>query len=301
MRVYVTGASGFIGAHVVRELRTAGAEVEDEWIDLLDRERLRRALRGCEAVFHLAALYSYEAPEAEHERVNVEGTRVVVELCREVGVRRLVHTSTAGTCGPVPGRPATEEDGPPEWELAVPYKRTKLESERIVLQAATGGLDAVVVNPTTPVGEGDRFPTPTGRMIEAVVEGRYRAFVETGLNVVDVHDVAHGQLLALERGRSGERYILGGADLTLEELFQAISDLAGRPRPTRRIPYAAARALAKAGLANAQEVLLARVPMYYSWAKAARELGYSPGPVEPALARAVRDALDRRLLLGPDL
>jgi dihydroflavonol-4-reductase len=301
MRVYVTGASGFVGAHVVRELRAAGAEVEDEWIDLLDRERLRRALRGCEAVFHLAALYSYEAPEAEHERVNIQGTRVVVDLCREVGVRRLVHTSTAGTCGPVPGRPATEEDGPPDWELAVPYKRTKLESERIVLRAAAAGLDAVVVNPTTPVGEGDRFPTPTGRMLEAVVEGRYRAFVETGLNVVDVHDVARGQLLALERGRSGERYILGGADLTLQELFQAISDLAGRPRPRLRIPYAAARALARAGLANAHEVLLARVPMYYSWAKAARDLGYSPGPVEPALARAVRDALERGLLLGPDL
>jgi dihydroflavonol-4-reductase len=301
MRVYVTGASGFVGAHVVRELRAAGAEVEDEWIDLLDRERLRRALRGCEAVVHLAALYSYEAPEAEHERVNIQGTRVVVDLCREVGVRRLVHTSTAGTCGPVPGRPATEEDGPPDWELAVPYKRTKLESERIVLRAAAAGLDAVVVNPTTPVGEGDRFPTPTGRMLEAVVEGRYRAFVETGLNVVDVHDVARGQLLALERGRSGERYILGGADLTLQELFQAISDLAGRPRPRLRIPYAAARALARAGLANAHEVLLARVPMYYSWAKAARDLGYSPGPVEPALARAVRDALERGLLLGPDL
>jgi dihydroflavonol-4-reductase len=301
MRVYVTGASGFVGGHVVRELRAAGAEVEDEWIDLLDRERLRRALRGREAVFHLAALYSYEAPEADHERVNVEGTRVVVELCREIGVRRLVHTSTAGTCGPVPGRPATEEDGPPEWELAVPYKRTKLEAERIVLRAAAGGLDALVVNPTTPVGEGDRFPTPTGRMIEAVVEGRYRAFVETGLNVVDVRDVARGQLLALERGRRGERYILGGADLTLEELFHAISDLAGRPRPRRRVPHVAARALAKAGLANAHEVLLARVPMYYSWAKAARELGYGPGPVEPALARAVRDALDRRLLLDSDL
>jgi dihydroflavonol-4-reductase len=301
MRVYVTGASGFVGTHVVRELRAAGAEVEDEWIDLLDRLRLRRALRGCEAVFHLAALYSYEAPEAEHERVNVEGTRVVVDLCREVGVQRLVHTSTAGTCGPVPGRPATEEDGPPEWELAVPYKRTKLEAERIVLRAAAAGLDAVVVNPTTPVGEGDRFPTPTGHMIEAVVEGRYRAFVETGLNVVDVHDVARGHLLAHERGRSGERYILGGADLTLAELFHAISDLAGRPRPTRRVPHAAARALARAGLANAHEVLLARVPMYFSWAKAARELGYSPGPVEPALARAVRDALERRLLLSPDL
>ena len=293
VRAYVTGASGFIGGHVVRELRAAGHEVGDEWIDLLDRERLRRAISGCDAVFHLAALYSYDAPASEHERVNVEGTRVVVELCRELGVRRLVHTSTCGTCGPVAGRAATEEDAPPEWELAVPYKRTKLEAERIVLAAAHDGLDAVVVNPTTPVGEGDRFPTPTGRMIEGIATGRYRGYIDTGVNVVDVRDVARGHVLALERGRRGERYLLGGADLTLQELFGAVADLAGRPRPRLRVPYAAAQALARTGIANAEEVALARVPMYYSWAKAARELGYSPGPVEPALARAVREALDR--------
>ncbi len=300
VRTYVTGASGFIGGHVVRELRSAGHEVGDEWIDLLDRERLRRAISGCDAVFHLAALYSYDAPASEHERVNVEGTRVVVELCRELGVRRLVHTSTCGTCGPVAGRPATEEDGPPDWELAVPYKRTKLEAERIVLAAAREGLDAVVVNPTTPVGEGDRFPTPTGRMIEGVATGRYRGYVDTGVNVVDVRDVARGHVLALERGRSGERYLLGGVDLTLQELFGAVADLAGRPRPRVRVPYAAAQALARARVANTEEVTLARLPMYYSWEKAARELGYNPGPVEPALARAVRDALDRAGLLRGD-
>jgi dihydroflavonol-4-reductase len=296
--VYVTGASGFIGGHVVRELRAGGHEVGGEWIDLLDRERLRRAIDGCAAVFHLAALYSYDAPASEHERVNVEGTRVVVELCRELGVGRLVHTSTCGTCGPVEGRAATEEDSPPKWELAVPYKRTKLAAERIVLAAARDGLDAVVVNPTTPVGEGDRFPTPSGRMIEGVATGRYRGYVDTGVNVVDVRDVARGHVLALERGRRGERYLLGGADLTLRELCGAVADLAGRPRPRVRVPYAAAQALARAGIANAEEVALARVPMYYSWAKAARELGYSPGPVEPALARAVREALDRVGLFG---
>jgi dihydroflavonol-4-reductase len=199
----------------------------------------------------------------------------------------------------VSGRPATEEDAPPERELAVPYKRTKLEAERIVLAAARDGLDAVVVNPTTPVGEGDRFPTPTGRMIEAVATGRYRAFVDTGLNVVDVRDVARGHLMAYERGRRGERYLLGGADLTLEELFAAVARLAGRPRPRLRVPYAAAQALARAGIANRHEVLLAKVPMYFSWAKAERDLGYAPGPVEPALARAVRDALARASLLGP--
>jgi dihydroflavonol-4-reductase len=297
VRVYVTGASGFIGTHVVRELRAAGHDVRDDWIDLLDRDRLRAAIQGCAAVFHLAALYSYDAPASEHERVNVEGTRVVVELCRELRVRRLVHTSTCGTCGPVEGRPATEEDEPPAYELAVPYKRTKLEAERIVLAASRDGLDAVVVNPTTPIGDGDRFPTPTGRMVEGVATGRYKGYLDTGVNVVDVRDVARGHLLAWERGRRGERYLLGGADLTLRELFSAIADLAGRPRPRLRVPYAAAQALARAGMANAEEVALARIPMYYSSAKARRELGYEPGPVEPALARAVREALDRAKLV----
>ena len=289
-RAYVTGASGFIGSHVARELRERGADVRDEWIDLLDRDRLRTAIDGCDAVFHLAALYSYDAPAAAHERVNVAGTRVVVELCRELGVRRLVHTSTCGTCGPVAGRQATEDDNPPAWELTVPYKRTKLAAERIVLAAASDGLDAVVVNPTTPVGDGDRFPTPTGRMIAGIATGRYRAFVDTGINVVDVRDVARGHLLAFERGRRGERYLLGGVDLTLEEVFGAVAELAGRPRPRIRVPYTVVRALAAAGLANRDEVLLARVPMYFSWEKAARELGYGPMPVWPALGRAVREA-----------
>jgi dihydroflavonol-4-reductase len=298
MRVYVTGASGFVGSHVARELRAAGAEVRDEWVDLLDRDRLRQAIRGCNAVVHVAALYSYEAEAAALERVNVEGTRTVVELCRELRVVRLVHTSTAGTCGPVPGRAATEDDVPPEWELRVAYKRTKLAAERLVLAAARDGIDAVVVNPTTPIGDGDRLPTPTGRMIEGVALGRYRATTPTGLNVVDVRDVARGHVLALERGRRGERYLLGGADLTLAELFAAVAELAGRPRPGVVVPYAAVRAAAAAGLVNRDEALLARVPAYFSWVKAERELGYRPGPVWPALARAVEEALRRRATGG---
>jgi len=291
MRVYVTGASGFIGAHVARELRERGVDVRDEWIDLSDRERLREAIRGCDAVFHMAALYSYDAPAREHERVNVDGTRTIVELCRELGVRRLVHTSTCGTCGPVVGRPATEDDGPPGYELDVPYKRTKLAAERIVLAAARDGVDAVVVNPTTPVGDGDRMPTPTGRMIAGVASGRYRTYMTTGINVVDVRDVARGHVLAWERGRRGERYLLGGANLSLEDVFAGVAELAGLRRPRIRLPYAAVRAMAAAGLANADEVVLARLPMYFSWVKAARELGYAPGPVWPALRRAVDGAL----------
>ena len=291
MRVYVTGASGFIGSHVVRELRERGADVRDEFVDLGDRPGLERAVKGCDAVFHVAALYSFDEPAPELERVNVEGTRNVLAACAARGVRRLVHTSSAGTCGPVAGRQATEDDSPPSWELSVPYKRTKLAAERLVLEAARAGLDAVVVNPTTPVGEGDARPTPTGRMIRGAALGRYRAFLDLGLNVVDVRDVARGHVLALEQGRVGERYILGGADLTLEELFAAICALADRPRPRLRVPYALVRAGALVGAINRHEARLARLPAYFSSAKAARELGYRPGPVEPALARAVEEVL----------
>jgi dihydroflavonol-4-reductase len=290
LRVYVSGATGFVGSHVARELRERGAEVRDERVDLSDREGLERVIDGCEAVVHVAALYSYEAPESEFERVNVEGTRTILAAALAKGVRRFVFTSTAGTCGPVPGRVATEEDEPPAWELSVPYKRTKLESERLALAAG-----AVAVNPTTPVGDGDAKPTPTGQMIEDVASGRIRGYVSTtGLNVVDVRDVAQGHALALERGEAGERYLLGGVNLSLEELFGVIADLARRPRPQLRVPYPLAVAAAKAGFANAEEVKLARIPMFFSSEKARSRLGYEPGPVEPALARATTEALTRK-------
>ena len=248
-------------------------------------------LHGCDAAVHVAALYSYDADPEMIERVNVEGTQNVIEACVRRGVQRLVYTSTAGTCGPVPGREATEADEPPAWELSVPYKRTKLAAERVVLAAAAVKLDAVVVNPTTPIGEGDTRPTPTGRMIAGVARGKIRGYVATtGLNVVDVRDVARGHVLALERGERGERYLLGGVNLSLEDLFASIADLAHRPRPTLRIPYGAVVAAARIGLANRDEVTLARLPMYFSSNKAQERLGYEPGPVTPALARAVLDA-----------
>jgi dihydroflavonol-4-reductase len=290
LRIYVSGATGFVGSHVARELHERGAEVRDERVDLLDDAGLERVLDGCEAVVHVAALYSYSAPEPDFERVNVEGTRAMLAAAYAKGVRRFLFTSTAGTCGPVPGREATEEDEPPTWELSVPYKRTKLESERLALEAG-----AVVVNPTTPVGEGDRKPTPTGQMIEDVAAGRIRGFVATtGLNVVDVRDVARGHALALEHGEPGERYLLGGVNLSLEGLFAVIADLAGRQRPRLRVPYPVAVAAAKAGFANAEEVKLARLPMFFSSRKAESRLGYEPGPVEPALARATAEALKRK-------
>lgn len=290
MKAYVTGASGFVGGHVARELAEQGADVRTERVDLLDPVGLRRIVEGCDAVFHVAAVYSYDADPTMIARANVEGTRNVVEACLGAGVRRLVHTSTAGTCGPVDGREANEGDAPPAWELDVPYKRTKLAAERLVLDAACGHLDAVVVNPTTPVGEGDRKPTPTGRMIAGVAAGSIRGYVATtGLNVVDVRDVARGHALAHERGQRGERYLLGGVNLALADLFAAVADLAGRPRPRVRVPYVAAVAAARLGLANRDEVRLARLPMYFSSEKAQNTLGYRPGPVSPALARAVRE------------
>jgi dihydroflavonol-4-reductase len=289
VKVYVTGATGFVGSHVVRELRERGAEVLAERVDLFDRPGLARVLGRCDALVHVAALYSYDAPAAELERVNVEGTRTLLDVARRNRVRRILHCSTAGTYGPIPGRPATEEDEPPNWELAVPDKRTKLAAERLALDAK-----AVVVNPTTPVGDCDRRPTPTGRMIEGVATGKIRGFVATtGLNVVDVRDVARGHVLALERGEPGERYLLGGVDLPLEDLFAAIARLANRPRPRVRVPYAVAEMAGIAGMVNRDEVRLARLPMYFSSAKARSKLGYEPGPVEPALARAVADALSK--------
>jgi dihydroflavonol-4-reductase len=288
VRVYVSGATGFVGGHVARELREQGADVRDERVDLLDRPALERAVEGCDAVVHVAALYSYDASPEEIERVNVAGTRNVLDAAARKEVRRFLFTSTAGTCGPVLGRQASEEDEPPARELDVPYKRTKLAAEILARDAG-----AIVVNPTTPIGPGDRKPTPTGRMIAGVATGRIQGFVATtGLNLVDVRDVAKGHALALEHGEPGERYLLGGADLPLEEIFAAIADLAARRRPRLRVPYAVAQVAGTVGLANRNEVKLARLPMYFTWEKAGDRLGYAPGPVEPALAMAVAEALN---------
>lgn len=291
MRVFVTGGGrGFVGGHVVRALAAAGHDVADEFVDVRDRAGLTDAFRGAEAVVHVAALYSFTASARELEAVNVGGTANVIVACRAAGVRRLVATSSCATCGPVPGRAATEADLPPPEELAVPYKRTKVEAERLVLAAAADGLDALCVNPTTPVGEGDTTPTPTGRMVRGVASGRFRASLRgAGLNLVDVRDVALGHVLALERGRAGERYLLGGADLTLAEAFGLIARAAGRRPPRLELPYGAVRALAALRLVNRHEAALARLPAWFSSEKARHELGYEPSPLEPALERAVRD------------
>jgi dihydroflavonol-4-reductase len=313
VKALVTGAAGFIGAHVSAALAAEGVEVRafdreepagsgiEDWApgDVLDAAALARAREGCDLIFHLAAVYSYYRRDAERMmRVNVEGTRNVVAAARG---RRLVHTSSAATCGPVPGRPADERDSPPAWELKVAYKRSKLESERLALAAG-----AVVVNPTTPVGPGDRRPTPTGKMIRDVGSGRARAYVRNAaLNVVSVEDVARGHLLAHERGRAGERYLLGGDDLALREVFAIVARAAGREPPRVGLPFAPLlaaswavdRLLALAGrepeLLVLDEVRLARTPALFSSEKARTELGYSWRPARQALEEAVADRIEQ--------
>jgi dihydroflavonol-4-reductase len=230
---------------------------------------------------------------------------MLLEACaRGGGRRRVVHTSSCSTCGPVPGRPATERDEPPAFELAVPYKRTKVEGERLALRAAQDGLDVVVVNPTTPVGPGDRRPTPTGKMVADVARGRARAYLAGGcLNVVAVEDVAHGHLLAHQRGVSGQRYLLGGENLSMREVFAAVARAAGRRPPRLGVPWRLADGAARiAGAALGavgrepkllvhDEVRLARHPMTFDDAKARREIGYGSRPAAEALAEAARAAL----------
>jgi dihydroflavonol-4-reductase len=315
VRALVTGAAGFIGAHVAQALREAGWEVRgldrataaDVVADVTDSAAVQRAAEGCDAVFHLAAIYSYARRDAEAmRRVNVEGTRAVLAAAARAGVSRVVMTSSCATCGPVPGRAATEADHPPEWELGIAYKRSKIDSEELALQAARDGFDVVVVNPTTPVGPGDARPTPTGAMVAGVASGRIRAFTNTAINVVAVQDVAAGHLLAFEHGRRGERYLLGGEDVSLRDAFAMIARHAGRTPPRLAVPHrlalgaawAADRTLRLAGrepkLLNLDEARLARVPMRFSCAKAQRELGYAFRPADEALHDAVAWVLKGR-------
>lgn len=314
--VLVTGASGLIGSHVVGALIDAGYEplafsrgdpplqrtpVRHVCGDVRDPAALAAAMRGCEAVIHTAAVYSYSrADAAEMECTNVQGTCNVLDAARRAGVRRVVVTSSCATCGPVDGRPADERDRAPDWEIAVPYKRTKLAAEQIALERAGQGQDVVVVNPTTTVGAQDRRPTPSGRMVRDVLTRRIRGYVSSGgLNVVAAEDVAHGHVLALERGCAGERYLLGGDNLSMRDAFAMVARLGGVPPPRVAIPYPAALAAAtvcdwalrRAGrepsLLVLDEVRLARLPMHFSSARAQAQLGYSHRSAEEALARAV--------------
>ncbi len=314
MKALVTGASGFIGGAVARTLLARGFDVrvllrpgtrpnvpdptsvELAIGDLRDPDSVRRAATGCDAIFHVAALYSFAADPAMLHAINVGGTGNVIEAARQTGAR-LVYTSSISTIGGMRG-----ESPPDELQDAIgrapgPYKDSKAQAERLVREATAQGLDAVVVNPTFPIGWGDVKPTPTGALIRDFLHGRIPAYVETGMNVVDVDDVADGHVLALERGVPGERYILGHANLMMRELLELLAQVSGRRPPRVRLPYAIAL-----GLAHAEALVSrrgrARVPLegvrtareirFASSARAVRELGLPQTPVRIALEKAVQ-------------
>jgi dihydroflavonol-4-reductase len=314
----VTGANGFLGCHVVRALIARGDMVraltrENADIsalrgisceivrgDVRDVQSLRNAIKGCDEVYHVAADYRlWVVDHAPMYAINVEGTRNVIATAREAGVSRIVHTSTVGALG-IPHGAAGREDSPVSVAAMVgPYKRSKFLAERVAEDAAHAGAPVVIVNPSTPVGPLDYKPTPTGRMIVDFLNRRMPAYLDTGLNLVGVEDCARGHLLAAERGRIGEKYILGGENLSLAELFARLARLSAMPAPKMRIPYAVAYGFAlgaeafartvthKPPRASLTEVKMARKKMFFDSAKAKAELGYAPGPVDPALKRAI--------------
>jgi len=313
--VLVTGASGFVGWHVARLLlekgcsvrallragRVApGLEVEPLAGDLRDPESLRAAVAGCGVVYHVAADYRLWARDKEELfRSNAGGTRNLLEAAALGGVERVVYTSTVGCIG-IPMNGIGSEDNPVRYEdMTGAYKQSKFRAEEEALAAAHRGLPVVIVNPTAPVGDHDFKPTPTGGIILDFLQGRLPAFVDTGLNLVDVRDVALGHLQACESGRAGERYILGGENLTLKEILARLARHSGLRAPNWEMPYWAAYAAGAlstgwAGLTGRPPrvaldgVRMARKKMFVTHAKAEKELGYRPGPVDEALARAVR-------------
>jgi len=310
----VTGATGFVGWHVARLLverghrvkalvRPASAlrELEAETVtgDLRDAESLRAAVAGCGAVFHVAADYRLWAPRPQElYRSNVDGTRNLLEAARQAGVERVVYTSTVGCIGLVRDGIGNEDTPVGVKDMVGAYKRSKFLAEQVALEGAKSGLPIVIVNPTAPVGDHDVKPTPTGRIILDFLRGALPAYIDTGLNLVDVKDTAMGHWLAWERGRPGERYILGSQNLTLEQILGKLASISGRPAPTSRIPYGAAYAAGLASTAWARltgreplvaldAVRLASKKMFVTHEKASRELGYAPGGVDDALRRAV--------------
>src|ERR1700723_2759495 len=319
MTTRVPGATGFVGSHVARQLVASGQNVrvlvrassnlrllEDiaaERVegDLRDAASIDRAMRGVRRVFHVAADYRlWTAHPEELYESNVEGTRRLIAAAQRAGVQRIVYTSTVATIA-VPRHGALPNEGTSAGieEMIGHYKKSKFLAEQVAVDAAKAGAPVVIVNPTAPVGPGDWKPTPTGKIILDFLRGKMPAYVDTGLNVAAVEDVAAGHLLAAEKGRIGERYILGGRKMTLKQILDALAAMTGRPAPRVRLPHAIALA---AGYADefysrltgrepqipVEGVKMSRHKMFVESDKAARELGYKPGKVEAALERAVR-------------
>jgi dihydroflavonol-4-reductase len=319
MLTFVTGATGFVGSHIARLLAEQGADlrllvrassntqnVSDLKADLVQGDlrnpaTLEKAVSGCETVFHVAADYRLwvRDPEAMY-RANVEGTRAILDAARKTGVRRVVYTSSVATMGFTSnGQPATEDSPVLLDNMIGPYKRSKFIAEQVAIEAARSGVDVVIVNPTTPVGDRDLKPTPTGRIVVDFLKKKFPAYVDTGLNLVDVTECARGHMAALEKGRCGERYILGGENLTLKQILDKLAAISGLPSPSVRVPYVVAlatgvvdeivtgRIRGREPRATIDAVRMGRKKMFVSSAKAERELGWKVVAVDDALRRAV--------------
>jgi dihydroflavonol-4-reductase len=322
MRLFVTGATGFVGSHVARLAAEQGAELRlltrrtsktenlpksAELVqgDLREPAKFASALRGCDALIHVAADYRLWVPDpAEMYKANVEGTRELLRLAREAGVRRVVYTSSVATMGFRKDASVVDEETPVgEADMIGHYKRSKWLAEQVAIEAARAGQEIVILNPTTPVGARDVKPTPTGRIIVDFLNKRFPAYVDTGLNLVDVDEIARMHLQALERGRGGprcgERYILGGENLTLKQILDRLATMTGLPSPTMKVPHGVAMAFAffdetvtgklrgKEPRATVEAVRMGKKMMWASSAKAERELGWRVLPVDGALRNAV--------------
>jgi len=320
MKTFVTGATGFVGSALVRKLigrgddvvalvrretdpaNLTGLKVHVAYGDLRDMDSLRRAMSGCGQVYHAAADYTLwtKDPDALYA-ANVGGTKNVLEAARDAGVGRVVYTSTVGALGnPGDGTAGTEVTPVKLGDMVGHYKRSKFKAEELAMRFASEGLPVVIVNPSTPVGPRDIKPTPTGKMILDFLNGKMVAYLDSGLNLVDVDDVAEGHILAMEKGIPGEKYILGNRDMTLKEIFEDLSRLTGIPAPRVRLPYAFVYPIAlistavsdhitgRPPLAPIEAVRMARKFMFFDPAKAVRELGLPQSPVEGALERAVK-------------
>jgi dihydroflavonol-4-reductase len=322
MSVFLTGASGFIGSHVARALVARGerarclcrstshradlSDLDVEWVvgDLTDRASLRRAMAGSDTVFHCAADYRlYAADPAQLYRSNVDGTRNVLELAAELGVKKVVYTSSVGTLSVHQGRPANENARGELDDMIGDYKRSKYLAERVVDEWIARGVPIVIVSPSTPIGERDVKPTPTGRVVVDFLADRLPAYVDTGLNLVDVHDVAEGHLLAAERGRPGETYILGNVNLTLQQILELLGRLTHKRPPRLKLPHwvplaiahveePIARWLGRQPRVPLDGVRMSKALMFFDASKAVRELGMPQSPIEPAFERAVSWFID---------